>query len=76
MGKRFASFYRCSAFARFWKVKFYRSFIKCQYFNDGWTAFHENLYLYLGLFSKTGKNSGLTPGQNDDPDVEDDPLTR
>ena len=35
--------------------------------------------IYLGLFSKTGKNSGLTPGQNDDPDVEDDPndpLTR
>ena len=59
MGKRFASFYRCLAFARFWKVKFWRSFLKCQYFNDGWTDFHKkiyniSLYLYLGLFSKTG----------------------
>ena len=55
---RFASFYRCLAFARFWKVKFWRSFIKCQYFNDGWTDFHKNIYLYifiLGFFSKTGK---------------------
>ena len=25
-----------------------------------------SLYLYLGLFSKTEKNLGLTPGQNDD----------
>ena len=23
--------------------------------------------LHLGIFSKTRKNSGLTPGQNDDP---------
>ena len=54
-GQRFASFYCCLAFARFWKVKFWRSFIKCKYFNDGWTDFHKNIYLYLGLFSKTGK---------------------
>jgi len=46
MGKRFVSFYRCLAFARFWKVKVWRSFIKCQYFNDGWTDFHKNIYLY------------------------------
>ena len=52
MGNRFASFYRCLAFARFWNVKFWRSFIKCQYFNDGWTDFHKK---YLGFFSKTGK---------------------
>ena len=58
MGKRFATFYRCLAFARFWKVKFWRSFIKCQYFNDGWMDFHKNIYLYmfiLGVFSKTRK---------------------
>jgi len=57
MGNRFASFYRCLAFARFWKVKFWRSFIKCQYFNDG-RIFTKNMYLYifiLGFFSKTGK---------------------
>ena len=87
MGKRFASFYRCLAFARFWKVKFWRSFIKCEYYNDGWTDFHKkyiSLYFYIGLLSKTGKNSGLTPSQNDDPvtsdpDIKDDPndpLTR
>jgi len=46
MSKRFASFYRCLAFARFWKVKSWRSCIKCQYFNDGWTDFHKNIYLY------------------------------
>jgi len=58
-GKRFASFYRCLAFARFWKVKFLRSFIKCQYFNDDWTEFHKNIYLYifiLGFFRKPEKN--------------------
>jgi len=82
--KRFASFYRCLAFARFWEVKFWRSFIKCQYFNDDWTEFYKNIYLYifiLGFFSKTGKLRSHTgskwwPG---DPDVKDDPndpLTR
>jgi len=33
----------------------------------------------LGFFSKTEKNSGLKPSENDDPDVKDDPndpLTR
>jgi len=58
MGKRFARFYRCLAFAHFWKVKFWRSFIKCQYFKDAWTDFHKNIYLYifiLGFFSKMGK---------------------
>jgi len=67
-----------SLFARFWKVKFWRSFIKCQYFNDGWTDFHKNIYLYifiLGFFSKTGKLGSHTgskwwPG---DPDVKGDP---
>ena len=60
MGKRFASFYRCLALARFWKVKFRRSFIKCQYFNDCWTDFHKNIYLYFGLFFKNWKISGHT----------------
>ena len=62
-------FYRCLAFARFWKVKFWRSFIKCQYFNDGWTYFHKNIYLYIFIlgFFENRKNSGLTSGQNDDP---------
>jgi len=75
MGKRFASFYRCLAFGRFWKVKFWRSFTKCQYFNDGWTDFHKNIYLYIfiwGFFQKPGKPGSHTgskwwPG---------DPVTR
>jgi len=75
-GQEVASFYRCLALACLWKVKFWRSFIKCQYCNDGWTDFHKNIYLYLGLFFVDRKNSGLTPGQNDDPDVKDDPSTR
>ena len=68
MGKRFASFYfyHCLAFARFWKVKFWKSFIKCQYFNDGWTDFHKNISLSWAFFENR-KSSGLTPGQNDDP---------
>ena len=45
------------------------------------TKIYISLYLYLGLFfkKKPEKNSGLTPGQNDDSDVKDDPnhpLTR
>jgi len=79
-----ASFYRCSVFARFWEVKFWRSSIKCQYFNDGWTDFHKNIYLYIGLFSKTGKNwvshrVRMMTRWSGDPDVNDDPsdpLTR
>jgi len=55
----FASFYRCLAFARFWKVKFWRSFINCQYFNNDWTDFHKKIYIFISLswdfFSKTGK---------------------
>jgi len=69
MGKMFASFYSCLVFASFWKVKFWRSLIKCQYFNDGWADFHKkyiSLYLYLGFFENR-KNSGLTPDQTEDP---------
>ena len=58
MGRRFASFYRRLAFARVWKVKFCRPFVRCQYFNDGWTDFHKNIYLYifiLDFYSKTVK---------------------
>jgi len=52
---------RCLAFARFWKVKFWRSFIKCQYFNDGWTDFHKKIYIFiLGFFSKTGKKTQVS----------------
>ena len=64
MGKRFASFYHCLAFARFWEVNFWRSFIKCQYFNDGWTDFHKNIYLYIFIFGffrkpeKLGSHTG------------------
>ena len=46
------------AFARFWEVKFWRSFIKYQYFNDGWTDFFQKIYIFISLswvFSKTGK---------------------
>jgi len=31
------------------------------------TKKYVSLYLYLGLFFENRKNSGLTPGQNDDP---------
>jgi len=31
------------------------------------TKIYISVYLYLGLFFKNQKNSGLTPGQNDDP---------
>jgi len=40
------------------KVKFWRSFIKYQYFNDGWTDFHKKIYIFISLswaLSKTGK---------------------
>ena len=43
----------------------------CQYryFNDGWTDLHKNIYLYIFIlgFFEYCKNSGLTPGENDDP---------
>ena len=32
--------------------------------------------LHFGHFFENRENSGLTPGQNDDPGVKDDPLTR
>ena len=84
MGKRFASFYRCLAFARFWKEKFWRSFIKCEYLNDGWTDFPQNIYLYifiLGFFRKPEKlgfhtGSKWWPGDPDVKDDSNDPLTR
>jgi len=84
MGKRFASLNHCLAFARLWKVKFWRSFIKCQYFNDGWTDFHKNIYLYifiLGFFWKSEKLGSHTgskwwPGNPDVKDNPNDPLTR
>ena len=84
MGKRFASFYRCLAFARFWKVKFWRWFTKCQYINDGWTDFHKNIYLYifiLGFFwkpEKLGSHTGSKwwPGDPDMKNDPNDPLTR
>ena len=88
-GQQVCQFYRCLAFARFWEVKVWRSFIKCQYFSHGWTDFHKKIYIYLYLylghfFRNPEKNSGLTPGQNDDPvtrwpgheDDPNDPLTR
>ena len=61
-------FYRWLAFARFWKVKFWRSFIKCQYSMTVGRIFTK-MYIFrpiLGFFRKP-ENSGLTPGQNDDP---------
>jgi len=79
MGKRFASFYRCLAFARFWNVKFWRSFIKCQYFNEGWTDFHKIYIFILGFFRKPEKKLWSHTGSKwwpGDPDVKDDPLTR
>ena len=84
MGKRFASFYRCLAFARFWKVKFWRSFIKCQYFNDGWTDFHKKNHTFiLGFFrnrktrvSHPVKMMTRWPGHPDVENDPNDPLTR
>ena len=59
----FASFYRCLGFARLWEVKLWRSFVKCQYFNDGWTDFHKNIYLYIFILGfrkpeKLGSHTG------------------
>jgi len=37
------------------------------------------IYIFISLFwafFRKPENSGLTPGQNDDPDVKDDPFTR
>jgi len=88
VGKRFASFYRCLAFARFWKVNFWRSFIKCKHFNDdrldGFSQIYISLYLYLGFFSKTGKTrvshrvKMMTrwPGRESWPKWPIDPVTR
>ena len=61
-------FYRCLAFGRFWKVKFWRAFIKCQFQWRfyGFSQKYISVYLYLGFFENR-KNSGLTPGQNNDP---------
>ena len=84
-GQEVWQFYHCLAFARFWKVKFWRSFIKCQYFNDGWTDFHRNIYFYIfgvmGIFRKPEKLGSHTGSKwwLGDPDVKDDPddpLTR
>ena len=72
---------------RFWKVKFWRSFIKCQCFNDGLTDSHKNIYLYifiLGFFSKTGKTrvsyrvKWMTrwPGRERWPKWPGDPMTQ
>ena len=79
MGKRFDCFYRCLAFARFWKVKFWRSFIQCQYFNDDWADFHKNIYLYLGLFFRKPEKLGSHTGSEwwpGDPHVKVDPVTQ
>ena len=61
-GQEVCQFYRCLAFARFCKVKFWRSFIKCQYFNDGWTDFHKNIYLYLEFFFRKPEKLGSHTG--------------
>jgi len=69
MGKMFASFYHCLAFARFWKVKFGRSFIKCQYSNDVGRIFTK-IYIFISFswtFFENRKKLGLIPGQNVDP---------
>jgi len=34
------------------------------------------IYIFILGFFRKPENSGLTPGQNDDPDVKEDPLTR
>jgi len=34
----------------------------------------KDIYLYLGFFFENRKKLGLTPGQNDDPGVKDDPY--
>jgi len=74
--QEFASFYRCLAFARFWKVKFWRSFIKCQYFNDGWTDFHKKYISLSWAFFRKPEKLGSHTGSEwwpGDPDVKDDP---
>jgi len=58
MGKRFASFYRCLAFARFWKLNFEDHLLNVNISMTVGRIFTKNIYLYiiiLGFFSKTGK---------------------
>jgi len=58
MGKRFASFYRCLAFARFWKSKILKIIYQMSIFQWRLDGFPQNIYLYIfifGFFSKTGK---------------------
>ena len=38
-----------------------------QWWLDGFSQKYISLYLYLGLFFENRRNSGLTPGQNDNP---------
>jgi len=67
MGKRFASFYRCLAFARFWKVNFFLLNVNISMMVG---RIFTKIYIFISLswtFFENRKNSGLTPGQNDDP---------
>jgi len=70
MGKRFAmQFYRCLAFARFWKVNFGDHLLNVNISMTVGRIFTK-IYIFISLswvFFENRKNSGLTSGQNDDP---------
>ena len=83
MGKRFASFYGCLAFARFWKVKFWRSFIVNISMTVG--RIFTKIYIVISLSwaffrkpEKLGSHTGSKwwPGDPDVKDDSNDPLTR
>jgi len=63
MGKRFASFYRCLAFARFWKGKFFEDYsLNVNISMTVGRIFTKigPIYLYIFIFVENRKNSGLT----------------
>ena len=66
-----ASFYRCLAFARFWKVNnFEDHLLNVSISMTAGRIFTKKIYIFISLswvFFENRKNSGLTPGQNDDP---------
>jgi len=64
MGKRFASFYRCSAFERFWKVDHLLNVNISMAVGRIFTK----IYIFISLSWAFFKNrKTLAPGQNDDP---------
>jgi len=70
MGKRFSSFYRCSAFAHFWKSKIFENHLLNVNISMTIGRIFTKKYIFTSLswaFFEKQKNSGLTSRQKDDP---------